>query len=230
LNATLLSPELEIERDIAEHQESEIVAPEPQVRSILHPDSVLEQLVLTWHPGKLGGNQAGKTSRYTMTKDQPIVVRLGMAMAWFGPFALPGQYRDEKDPRRKERIRDAWRTEKDRYLKRYDYPMNKSGSNPDMRPIGPHRSPDVIVMILAVDGSESKPIRLHELYGVGEWDQLKDQFVSGPSVDEIEARYREELEAKDHEIREMRRDFARLEGMIIGASATAPAAPLKSKG
>lgn len=168
---------------------------------------------LSWH--------GGKGSRPTMIVLEPgksVVQPLGRAQAWFGPFSLYAEYEATHDEKKRADLAQFISTETKRYLDRYDYVRGDGrGYHPDMRPTGPHRSPDVTVTILEADGSEHEPIRLYELYEIGEFDPLRDTFTPKASPEEVAASYERKLAERDAIIEEHRREMAELKGIVKGA-------------
>lgn len=200
-----------LDRQVLRDQSKDVIEAERQCRITLAADA-LHPVDLEWNPG--GRN--GKLTRITLEPGKSVVQPLSKAQVWFGPFAVPLEYAQTDDERRKEGLRNFWATEKARYLNRYDYPRK---SAKEMAPTGPHRSPDVSVTIIEADGSEHEPIRLHQLYKIGEWDPNKDSFAPQETADEIEARYKAELDERDGEVAALRRQVAELAGMVKGVVA-----------
>ena len=168
-----------LEQDVLAEKSREYILAERQCRISLSKDWPRD-VPLEWHPG----GSKGQKSVIPLRPGKSVVQPLPKAKAWFGPFDVYFEIRTA-DEKKKELLRDLWRSEKERYLNRYDYPRgNGRGAKPDMTPSGPHRSPDVTVTILEADGTESEPLRLHELYKIGEFDPLKDSFVTKEAVEE----------------------------------------------
>lgn len=153
--------------------------------------------------------------------------------SWFGPFDLFEEY-EEALSKGEEKVaamlREHLATETARYLKRYDYPRgNGRGATPDMQPVGPHRSPDVSIRVMDPEGKHGEWIRLYKVYGIGEFDDLKDTFAPPETEAEIKARYESKLEAREREVIEMRRQLSELGGMVKGLVAVGAVAPIASK-
>lgn len=208
----LLSIE-ELDRDAASEQAKQFILAERQCRMTLAADWP-RPVALEWHPGKVG-----QRTMLWLHPGKSIVQPIGKVQCWFGPFPVYFQIRVETDEKKKQRLRDTWKTERERYLNRYDYPRGTGrGVKPDMTPSGPHRSPDVTVTILEADGTESEPIRLYELYRLGEFDPLKDTFIQKESAEQVEARYKAEgaamNERYEREAQEFRMQVAELKGLI----------------
>jgi hypothetical protein len=178
----------------------------------------------------------GRGKRTTLQIIHPgtsIVRTLEMAESHFGPFSRFKEYMDTTDERLLDALRDRISIESARYLMRYDYPREAGeGYKPKMTPTGPHRSPDMTMTVIAADGSESEPIRLYEVYGIGEFDDLKDSFAPKETQASIEARFQAELRAKDDMLADYRRELAKVTGMVegliaVGAVKAVPAKPSK---
>jgi hypothetical protein len=175
-------------------------------------------------PIKLEWNAGGRNGRQTIIELKPghmIVQPLGKAEAWFGPFSKPKEYAQTSDERKRESLRNLYRTERERYLLRYDWPrMSGRGQQPNMQKGGHHRSPDIIVTIVNADGTEEVPISLHQLYKIGEWDPEKDTFGIVESADDIRAKYEakiiEERQHHDDQVSALRRELAELAGLVKG--------------
>jgi hypothetical protein len=173
------------------------------------------------------------TTRQILKPGESLVRTLDMAESHFGPFSRFAEYMNTTDERLLDALRDRISIESARYLMRYDYPRESGeGYKPKMTPTGPHRSPDMTMTVIAADGTESEPIRLYEVYGIGEFDDLKDSFAPKETQASIEARFQAELHAKDEVLADYRRELAKLSGMVegliaVGAVKTAPAVKAK---
>lgn len=170
--------------------------------------------------------------RDRLSRKTLIVLRPGQSVeqpldkchAWFGPFDLFAEYRrvvERGEEKVAGMLREHIATETARYLNRYDYPRgNGRGYNPDMRPVGQHRSPDVTIQVLDPEGNHGDPIRLYEVYGIGPFDDLRDTFERHETEDEIKARYESKLEAQAQEFieRDRKREMqlAKLGGLVEG--------------
>jgi ABC-type hemin transport system substrate-binding protein len=101
--------------------------------------------------------------------------------------------------------------------------MTKGG----YEPTGPHRSPDVTITIIENDGTENEPIRLYQMYKIGEFDPLVDTFGNKETAEQVEARYKAELESNaakyEEELRMTRMALAEVKGMVnvLAGKATA---------
>lgn len=220
----LLSIE-ELDRDTATEQAKQFVLSERQCRMTLAADWP-RPVPLAWHPGVIG-----QRTLLWLNPGKSITQPLPKVQCWFGPFPVYFEIRTAVDEKKKQQLRDLWKSERDRYLNRYDYPRGDGkGVKPVMTPCGPHRSPDVTVTILEDDGAESEPIRLYELYRIGEFDPLIDTFVAKESAEQVEARYQAELacvnERYEREVSDFRLQLAELKGMI-GAKAASDGREIK---
>lgn len=223
--ATLLA---KIERDsiLARAAEKENTIVEKTCRiSLAHdwPNAQKPRAIeLPWCKG-LGSPKTLLILRPGATIEQP----LDKCHAWFGPFDLFKEYEAElhKVPTNEKLIaamRDRIASESARYLTRYDYPRgNGRGSQPDMTPVGPHRSPDITIQVLDAEGNHDEPIRLYEVYQIGEFDELAGTFQQPESQEQIESRFQAQLLEKDREVAAMRRELAQLAGMVKGVALTA---------
>lgn len=212
----------ELERDSSSEQIAAYVLSERQCRITLSAD--WPRIVpLAWHPGKVG-----KPSVIPLAPGKSVIQPLGKTQCWFGPVATYFDIKVATDEKKKQTLRDLYKAERTRYLDRYDYPRGDGkGAKPIMTPSGPHRSPDVTITILEADGTESEPVRLYELYKIGEFDPIKDTFFVKESPEQIEARYQAELasvnERYEREVLDFRMQLAELKGLI--GSKTASDAP-----
>jgi hypothetical protein len=165
---------------------------------------------LALHPGK--------------TIEQPI----GRARAWFGPFDLHLDYAEMPDGPKRERMRDFIAMEITRFVLRYDWPRGTGrGLNPNMEKMGHDRAPDVTIQKLNPEGKHPDPIRIYEVYKLGEFDPEKDNFGTKKSAAEVEAEFKAQLDERDRELREMRLAVAQLTGKFDGAVAGAVASELR---
>ena len=166
--------------------------------------------------------------RDRFTRESLIILKPGQTVeqprdkcrSWFGPFDLFEEYEEalrKGDEKVAVMLREHIASETARYLTRYDYPRgNGRGQYPDMTPIGPHRSPDVSLQVMDPEGDHGPVIRLYKVYGVGEFDDLKDTFRAPETEEQIKARYDEQLRARELEVIEMRRELAKVAGMVQG--------------
>lgn len=164
---------------------------------------------------------------YVFEPGKPVMWKLSNAISFFGPFTLFEIYEKTSEENKRIEIRDIIAKETARVLDRYLYPCDDRTG----KPIGPHRLPDFSIEIINSDGDVSKPYRLYELYGVGEFDDIV--FDHKPTTAEIEGHYQakllEEARLRDEALGAARREIAELRGMILGkaqpAAAAASAAP-----
>lgn len=201
-----------MDRERTLNESKEVVQGEKQCRITLSP-SAPHSIELPWH--------GGKGSRPTVIVLEPgksVVQPLSRSQVWFGPFAKYAEYEASTDEKHRADLRDFITLETERYLKRYDYPRGDGrGYHPDMRPTAPHRSPDVTVTILEADGSEQEPIRLHELYEIGEFDPLKDTFGPKETPEDVAKRYESKLAEYEATVQAHRREMAELKGIVKGS-------------
>ena len=155
-----------------------------------------------------------KTILYVLEPGKSMVWPLNKTRSYFGPFDLEEEYARTTDERRIAEMRELISVEKARYVNRYDYPRDKTG-----KPIGPHRSPDVTLEVLDHEGHATKATRLYELYGLGEFDDVK--FDHKPTEEELRSHYEAQLRERDVTLEAARREMAELKGMILGSGAAA---------
>lgn len=138
---------------------------------------------------------------------------------WFGPFDRFAEYEEEINrPIPNEKVigvlRDHISNETARILNQWGYPYKGRGYHPDMTPIGPHRFPDVTITVMNAEGEDDAPIRCHEVYGVGEFDET--EFASMDSEEAIRNRYETQLRERESEVEAMRREMAEMRGLVKG--------------
>lgn len=216
----------ELDAARAEQESAGVVQAERQCRVELSKDWP-RMVPLNWNVGGRGGRE----TQIPLHPGGHVVQPLAKMQVWFGPFSIPAEYAQTTDEGRKERLRRTWAEEKSRYLNRYDYPRPASMQKDGVEPIGPHRSPDVTVTIIEADGSESEPIRLYQLYKIGEFDPLKDTFGERETAAQVEERYKAELatvsaryEADQAAMRAQVSEMAGLlKGFMAGTAQTAAA-------
>jgi hypothetical protein len=158
-----------------------------------------------------------KTILYVLEPGKSIIWPKNRTVSYFGPFDLEEEYEKTTDERKLNELREIIAVEKARYVNRYDYPRDNHTGNI----VGPHRSPDVTIDLIGSDGGSEKSWRLYQIYGLGEFDDVK--FDHKPSIEELEAKYEAKLREKDAAVDEMRRALAKLEGKFEGAVAGAVA-------
>lgn len=208
--ATLAVEDLqELERDAPTPG---IVDEAPRQCKIYLSKKATAPVMLTWNPGK-GGVQ----TRIKLEPGKSVIQPLSKAEVWFGPFTVPERYAAATSPKEKESLQEFWRTEKSRVLNRYDYPRQHLRDG--FAPIARHRFPDVTVTVVEADGTENEPIRLHQLYKIGDWDQT--EFATNETINEVKAHYEERLseqkEKYESQISSMNGQIARIEGLLAGA-------------
>jgi hypothetical protein len=160
-------------------------------------------------------------------KKELLILRPGKALdlpldrchIWFGPFDRFAEYEEEINrPIPNEKVigvlRDHIATESARILFQWGYPYKGRGYHPDMTPIGPHRFPDVTIQTLNAEGENGDPIRCHEVYGIGEFDET--EFSTMETEDQIRQRYETQLRERESQVEEMRREVAKLTGLVQG--------------
>lgn len=197
----------ELERVTPSAESAQTVDTQLMVRLTLAP-SWARAVDVKWNPGR-GGQKFHKR----LEPGESMIWPLDKAMAEFGPFGVLEEFVGCTDERRKAKLREFWAEEKRRALDRYDYPR---ASHRDRTPTGAHRFPDLTVVIMHADGEESKPIRLHEVYKIGEFDPMKDSFGVAESVEDVKARYESELDQTRREMLEHRAKVAELAGIVQG--------------
>ena len=183
-------------------------------------------LILKWH-----GGQGHRQTQVTMlAPGKSITVPLGRAFGWFGPFHVLQEFKHESDPRKQERLSEFWKRERERVLLRWGYPMRNEGYRPNMTPIGPHRFPDVTIVMIDSNGEESPPIRCHRIYEIGEFDQNwpLDSFGPQETVEQAKSEAQAQLarvsEQYEQQMQELRREMAAMAGMVKGLAVAIPAA------
>jgi hypothetical protein len=195
-------------------QSREITVIEKMARIHLAHDSQ-RPLELNWCKGR-----GFKNTIIVLRPGDSVVQPVEKARAWFGPFDRFEEYEQCTDEAILEVLRDHIAIESARYLMRYDYPRGQKGFHPDMNPIGPHRSPDIDITILSEDGKDPDPISLYEIYGIGDFDDLKDTWAHHETEGEIRKRMDARLREKDKEVEAMRRELAELKGLVVGRAET----------
>lgn len=172
-------------------------------------------------------------------KQTLTILRAGASVTWplnkaraeFGPFDMFDLYEKESEMKAREWLREHIASETARYLNRYDYPRTAGeGSKPVMTPTGPHRSPDITITMLNPDGTDRIAYRLHEVYGIGEFEdaEIVANFRNKQTEAELKAGFEAELRARDQVIDEMRAKYAELHGMVKGFVAGQASKPAKA--
>lgn len=179
--------------------------------------SATRPVPLRWLTGRLA-----KESLILLRPGQSVVQPLDKTRAWFGPFDLYKVYEETRDERKLNELREVISSETARYLSLYGYPMDHGVKtrSVDLTPSGPHRSPDVTITILNADGTEEVPVRLYQIYGLGEFDENAEHFMQHETEAEIKARFEAQLRAKDEvhraEIEAFRLQVAEIAGLVKG--------------
>lgn len=200
---TLADLDANVERKESEETEQR----QRQVRVTLSKDAP-HRIDLSWNTG----GRFGRREPLYLNPGKSVVLPLDRASAFFGPFAWILELETATDEQRRSALKYTIQKESQRILNQYDYDRPLSKGKDGYEPIGPHRFPDVTVTIINADDSEEGPLRLHEIYRVGEFDPLKDQLVPRESIAEKEAEHKRE---RDQD----RREIDELKGMVRGALA-----------
>lgn len=200
---TLADLDANVEHKEAEENEQR----QRQVRVTLAKDAQ-HRLDLSWNQG----GRFGKREPLYLYQGKSVVLPLDRASAFFGPFAWILELETCTDEQRRSALKYTINAEARRILGQYDYDRPLSKGKDGYEPIGPHRFPDVTVTIINADDTEETPMRLHELYRVGEFDPLKDQLISRETIEDRQAKHEQEI-ARD------RREIDELKGMVRGALA-----------
>ena len=208
----------ELERQCRIHLASDWKKGEPDAARVIE---------LRWNPG----GPHGRDSLALLKPGATLVRPLWQAQAWFGPFALFFDFKKAETDKQRDFLKAKYRAEKHRVMMKYGYPMgNGRGQNPDMTPVGPHRFPDITVTVIDAEGNDLEPMRLHQVYGIGEFDKAYplESFGHKETPAEVEARLTEELTRQQREFAEAmdRRDkqVAELAGMVKGLAVAIPGA------
>jgi hypothetical protein len=201
------------------HRGSDPTAPEEMCRVHLSKQWV-RPVILAWCAGHNQGNMnpPARETRLIVNPGKSVEQPLSKVRAWFGPFDLYEKYATMEDSPTREMLRSHIALETARAVLRYDWPKgNGRGYHPDMMPVGHNRMPDVSITVLDPEGNHPEPIRIYQLYKLGEFDPLKDTFVAKKTQAELAAEYEEDLRKRDHEASALRRELAELRGEFAGA-------------
>lgn len=159
---------------------------------------------------------------------QEIVWPLNRAIAYCGPFTAYEVYEKTTEEKTRLELRDVIVKETARFMDRYDYPREEKTG----KPTGQHRAPRFKIEVITGGGEANKTYFLPEIYGYHEFDDVA--FDKKPSVEEIEAHYQSQLQARDAVLEQTRREMAELRGMVIGKAQAivgeAAASPAKAAG
>jgi hypothetical protein len=140
-----------------------------RVRIALHRDDPHEKWVFRFHPGK-GSRKQNKPIE--LLKGKAIEVDIKRARAWLGWFTIPHDLQGERDETKVREMKAFWDCERSRTLNAFgDYPRPRKVAD-GMDPIGPHRMPRFVITVIDGDGEPWEKIDMHELYGIGEFDDL----------------------------------------------------------
>lgn len=207
-----------LDLDFEERQSSEIEERQRTVRCALSKDAK-HRVDLSWNEG----GRFGRVQPLFLYPGKSVVLPIARAQHFFGPFAAIVELQGCTDEKRRADLKYTIRTESKRILNQYDYERPLSKGKDGYEPIGPHRFPDVTVTIVNSDESEEVPLRLHQLYQIGEFDPLRDQLVPRATIAETAARHKTELEEADQaaqkRIRELEIEAAKALGVVKGVVA-----------
>lgn len=158
---------------------------------------------------KYNGGKGARPSRPIILEEgKYIEVDIKRARAWLGWFTILHDIEGETDTKKRKEMEQFFDLERVRTLNTFgDYPRPRKVAD-GMDPIGPHRMPDFVVTVSEGDGEKWAPIRLHEMYGIGEYDPLT--FV------DPQAAINEELAEERAKNRSLERMLAELTGKING--------------
>lgn len=206
-----------------ERKEAEEVEERQRTVRITLTKSAAHRVDLSWN---IGG-RFGRREPLFLYPGKSVVLPLDRASHFFGPFAWILELQTCTDEARRSALKYTIMTESERVLKRYDYDRPLSKGKDGYEAIGPHRFPDVTVQILNADDTEEEPMRLHEVYRIGEFDPLRDQLVPRETLEKREERHKDELENERRKaqetIDELRGEAREALGMVKGIVATTKA-------
>jgi hypothetical protein len=197
----------DLDANVEQHEAEQNEERQRTVRVTLAKDAP-HRLDLSWNTG----GRFGRREPLYLNPGKSVVLPLDRASVFFGPFAWILELETCTDEARRAALKYTITTEAARILNMYDYDRPISKGKDGYEPIGPHRFPDVTVTILNADDTEEKPMRLHEIYGKGAFDPLKDQLVPRETIADREAKHAEERNRD-------RREIDELKGMVRGALA-----------
>ena len=183
-----------------------------QCRIALGPQQRIP-VTLTWNSGKLSVSQVRSLKQKPIVLDpqkrNTVVVELWKAQCWFGPFTIPVKLKTTNDEKARQMMAAVYHIERQRALDLYDYPRPRKIAE-GVDPIGRHRFPDIVVTVIEPSGEEWKPIRLHQLYGIGDWDPL---YNTDPK--EVQQRsVEEQLAAEKARNEELKRQLDTVTGKV----------------
>lgn len=195
-----------------ELQEAEQIEQRQRQVRVTLTKSAPHRVDVSWN---IGGRNGRREPLY-LNAGKSIVLPLERASHFFGPFAWMLELQTCTDESRRASLKYTIMTESARILKQYDYDRPMSKGKDGYEPIGPHRFPDVTVQILNADDTEEEPMRLHELYRIGEFDPLKDQLVPRASIEEKDKQHKDEVAGLK---RQLEIEYAKAMGMVKGVVA-----------
>lgn len=212
----------DLDANVERQEVEEIQERQRTVRCIL-AKTAPHRVDLSWN---VGGRFGTREPLY-LYPGKSVVLPLDRASHFFGPFAWILELQTCTDEARRAALKYTVRRESDRILKQYDYERPMSKGKEGYEPIGPHRFPDVTVTILNADDTEEAPLRLHQLYCIGEFDPLKDQLVPRETIEKKDQRHADELadtkKKAEDDIRELERKVYQAMGKVEGVVAVAKA-------
>lgn len=145
------------------------------------PRSCRVELASSWaHPITIAWKRDARTQRVgvRLQPGKTVNVPLEYAMAEFGMFNIPQLIEEETDVRRKQKLAEQYVESIARSILRWgDYPrLAHYAAGMTYEAIGPARFPDITVTIIDPQGEiEYEPIRLRDLYDLGEYIDVEDE-------------------------------------------------------
>lgn len=114
-----------------------------------------------------------RAQKIVLRPGKSVVLELGKAQAYFGMFTIPGMIETVNDIRKRERLAEQFKESRERAILLWgDSPKPaRYGSGMTYEALGPARIPDVTCTVMNADeeADASAPIRIRELYNVGEY-------------------------------------------------------------
>lgn len=211
----------ELEREAIPEKTLRAESLEKQVRITYNGPA--DSYILKWHAGK-GHEETQKV----LKAGESVVRPVWQARCWLGPFDAYFDFlRTPKDDvAKRQYFKDLFAAERDRLLNRFDWPRAgwRDRHSPSMEKTGHNRMPDFTVEMLDDAGDVlGKPIRLYELYKIGEYDPEIEQFhkpVEAESADDVRAKYEQVIADKDaafaKQLSDMNARIAELSGLTTG--------------
>lgn len=217
MTATLRANLAGVDADAFDLEQARDADENRRVRIAFHPDSRHTHWTFKFH----GGRGSRRARDIDLFKGKSIDVDIKRARAWLGWFTVPHDIEGERNETKVREMNEFFAIERARTLLTFgDYPRpRKYGDGID--PIGPHRMPDFVATVIEADGSEWEPIRLHELYKIGEFDPL--QFTDPDAV--LTAKYEETVAENDM----LKKMLAEMQGQIKGIAAMVKAGAAKGE-